>query len=365
VSPDVTTEFTISVTDNCLNQTTSYTTTVNVPLFDPLQVFAQPDLITQCPFTEHTFVAEGVDGAGDYAFLWNNHQGFSMGSGPTLTVSPGSSTFYTVTVLDFCGNSAIDTVHYTITSPPLYPFVRIDTLICLGDSVMLEASATGGFGNKTYFWPHSQETTSDIWVQPSETTTYTVVIADDCLTFTVNSSATIEVTRVIADFTYYSETFFEGLPVTFENQSQNATQYEWTASTGYQTNNTNFQYIFNPFGLYDVTLYAENDIGCWDTITKSIKIRPEHFIYVPNTFTPDGNRMNDFFSASTVNIAKLEVFVFNRWGENIFYSNKLDFQWDGTYNDAPVPNGLFVYKIFYTTLEGEDGEILGHVNVLR
>ena len=365
VSPNVTTNYTVSVTDNCLGQTATATGQVVVPTYPPLLVNAQSDVVTPCPFTPHTFSAEANGGAGDYAFIWKNPLGFVMGSGPTLSVSPSTSTWFTVTAIDLCGNEAMDTVYYTITSPPLYPFVRIDTLICFGDSVLLEASGTGGFGEIFFFWPHSGETTANVWVKPSQTTTYTCIVTDECGTFSVSASATVSVSRVFANFEVTSTLLYEDAPITFMNTSQNADFYNWVFSTGYQTAQTHAQYTFSEAGTYYVTLYAENEIGCRDSIMKPIYIRPEHFIYVPNTFTPDANRNNDFFSAVTVNIVELQVAIFNRWGEAVFTSNDVDFTWDGSYNGRPVNDGTYIYRIEYRTIDNETGKLVGHVNVLR
>lgn len=365
VSPLTTTTYTVTVSDNCLGQSATATGQVVVPVYDQLLVNAQSDIVTECPFTPHTFVAEAIGGAGDYAFIWKNQNGLVMGSGPTLSVSPGTSQGYTVTVIDLCGNEAIDTVSYTITSPPLFPFVRIDTLICYGDSVMLEASGTGGFGEKFFFWPHSGETTPNVWVSPSQTTTYTVIVSDECGTFTVSASATVSVSRVFANFEVTSTLLFEDIPITFQNTSQNANFYTWIFNTGFQSNSTHVQYTFPEAGMYIVTLFAENEIGCIDSISKPIYIRPEHYIYVPNTFTPEGNRTNDFFFVHTVNIVELQIGIFNRWGETIFTSNKVDFRWDGTYEGLPVPDGPYIYRIEYRTIDNETGKLVGHVNVLR
>ena len=365
VSPSETTNYFVTVNDNCLGDTSSAIGTVIVPVFEDLSVQAQSDFITDCPFVPVTFVAEASGGAGDYAFVWSNSNGNIMGTGPTLEVAPGVSMSYAVRVIDLCGNEAFDTVSYIITSPPLAPFVRIDTMICLGDSAFLQASGTGGFGEISFFWPHSGETSSEIWVTPNQTTTYTVEVSDECRTFVREASATVTISEVSADFFFESSHFFENLPINFENTSVNANFFHWVFSTGFQSFNTHVNYAFPQPGSYDITLFAENEIGCVDSITKIIHIRPEHYIYVPNTFTPDGNRHNEFFSASTINIVELQVAVFNRWGEAVFVSEKVDFAWDGTYNGAPVPDGPYVYRIEYTTIDGESAQILGHVNVLR
>jgi gliding motility-associated-like protein len=365
VSPEVTTTYNVTVSDNCLGQTVVGTGQVIVPVYDELLVIAQSDIVTECPFTPHTFVAEASGGAGDYAFIWKNEDGFIMGTGPTLTVTPSVSSWYSVTALDLCNNEANDTVYYTITSPPLFPFVRLDTLICYGDSVLLEASGTGGFGEKFFYWPHSGETTPSVWVTPNTTTTYTVEVSDECGTFVVSASATVSVSRVYADYEVSSTLLFEDVPITFENTSQNTSIYQWVFSTGYQSNLTHAQYTFNEAGTYYVTLFAENEIGCRDSITKPIYIRPEHYIYVPNTFTPDGNRMNEFFRVSTVNIIELQIAIFNRWGEAVFTANDVDFTWDGTYQGLPVNDGTYIYRIEYRTIDDETGKLTGHVNVLR
>ncbi len=365
VSPTLTTQYTVTVTDNCQGNSATGTGTVIVPTFEPLTVLAQSDFVSECPFIPYTFNAEANGGAGDYAFVWYNASGDILGTGSTLTVSPGVSSQYMVRVIDLCGNESMDVVTYTITSPPLFPFVRLDTLICLSDSAFLQASGTGGLGEISFYWPHSGETTPNIWVTPDQTTTYTVEVSDECQTFVTTASATVETVNVLANFSYNSSSFFENYPINFVNLSQNASIYFWEFSTGFTSTNANLSYPFPNPGTYYITLYAENDLGCHDSITKSIFIRPEHYIYVPNTFTPDGNRFNEYFSAATYNIAELQVTIYNRWGETVFVSKEIDFKWYGDYDGKRVQDGTYVYIIDYKTIEGEKGEVIGHVNVLR
>jgi gliding motility-associated-like protein len=118
-------------------------------------------------------------------------------------------------------------------------------------------------------------------------------------------------------------------------------------------------------GTYTVTLIATNQLGCKDTVSKPITILPEYYIYVPNAFTPDGNRSNNYFSASTVNITQLNVKIYNRWGELIFESDELDFEWDGTYKGLKIQDGIFVYKIEYITTGAIEDTIVGHVVLIK
>jgi gliding motility-associated-like protein len=57
--------------------------------------------------------------------------------------------------------------------------------------------------------------------------------------------------------------------------------------------------------------------------------------------------------------------IFNRWGETIFVSDELDFEWDGTYNNVMVQDGTYSWKITYTANFGLEETITGHVNVIR
>jgi gliding motility-associated-like protein len=117
--------------------------------------------------------------------------------------------------------------------------------------------------------------------------------------------------------------------------------------------------------MYNITLIAIDDKGCTDTIVKPINIEEEWYVYIPNTFTPDGDRYNNDWSISTVGVKSLEVNIFNRWGEIIFTSNDLNFEWDGTYLGLYVPDGTYTYDVNFVTNSGRDRNLRGHVNVLK
>jgi gliding motility-associated-like protein len=341
------------------------TATVTVPTFDPIVLNVPDDITDPCPFVEYTFSVEVSGGAGMYNYQWTDNFGEVYGIGNVQTVRPGFTTTYYVEVFDRCGETAIDSVTVTITSPPLEPYVLGDTTICLGDSALLTAGATGGFGDYYFFWPHSGETTSEVWVSPRQTSAIRVIVSDDCQTYTVDAFGNVEVVQPIANFEVSSGTLFEDLPIQFTNTTFGGDTYFWEFGDGQTSTQVHASNTYDEPGTYYITLYAENEIGCRDSITKPIKILPEFYIYVPNAITPNNDGNNDFFSASTVNVVSLEVRIFNRWGEELFYSDDKRFSWDGTYNGAPVPDGVYVYKLKYLSINGDDETIYGHVTVLR
>jgi gliding motility-associated-like protein len=365
VAPTSSQTYTVSVTDNCLNETATGSGTVSVPIYPPLTIDLTDDITEICPYISAQLDATPAGGAQGYTYQWSNSLNQLLGTISSQVVTPSTTTTYTIIVTDQCGNEIIDSVLYTITSPPLILTMSPTVEICPGDSVQISVSATGGYGQYYYLWPATGETTSQIWVKPSSSANYNVIVSDECQTFTVSGNTIVSVVHPTANFIISSNTLFNDLAITFQNLSLNATTYQWyfgdgNSSTVVHPNNT----YDNP-GTYNITLIAIDDKGCRDTIIKQIGIQEEYYIYVPNTFTPDGLRLNSTFKASTIGIKTLQIRIFNRWGEVVFSSDDLDFEWDGKYQNIPVQDGTYSWKISYVTNRGIEETITGHVNLIQ
>ncbi len=123
------------------------------------------------------------------------------------------------------------------------------------------------------------------------------------------------------------------------------------------------------YGWYTVKI--TNDFAC--SLTDSVEVNEycPSAIYLPNTFTPNGDGINDIFIPVGKNIASMELLVFDRWGGVMFQSNSPDIGWDGTYRGEVVKNDVYVWRIRYRFLEDVNGrlgmeqELMGHIQVLR
>lgn len=365
VIPTATATYSVTVTDDCLNETATDDFEVVVPIIPPLVLNETPDITEICPYLQETLEANPSGGSGNYTYQWSSTFNANLGNTPTINIQPSTTTTYTVTVSDNCGNTITGSIVYTITSPPLTVNMSPGAEICPGDSIQISVTPTGGFGSYFYFWPHSGETTSSVYVHPSETTIYTVVVSDECQTFVVNGSTEIRVVKPTANFTITSETVFNNLPIQFQNLTIDGNTYLWDFGDNNGSTDVHPTNTYQDPGFYNVTLIAYDDKGCTDTVTRLIEIEEEWYIYVPNTFTPDGDRFNNDFRISTVGIQTLNIAIFNRWGEAIFTSDELDFIWDGTYTGLYVPDGVYTYKIEFLTNSERQKTIVGHVNVLR
>lgn len=365
VTPAASQTFSVSVSDDCLNETATANTTVTVPQFQPLVLTNSGNITEICPYVPQVLSVNATGGAGGYSYQWNIVGGQNLGNSSTQSVTPSSTTIYNVSVEDACGNTATSQILYTITSPPLVLTMSPNVEICPGDSVEISVTTTGGYGQHYYNWPALGSNSPNVWVKPNQSTTYQVIVFDECQTFTVQGATTVTVIQPTANFYVLSTILFDSIPIQFGNASENSIEYEWTFGDGNESVDVHPQNIYEQPGTYYVTLVAIDEKGCTDTITKPISIKPAYYVWVPNSFTPDGLRHNNFFSASFYGIESASVIIFNRWGEEIYSSTDQNFKWDGTFDGEPVQDGTYTWKITYETMFGLIETIHGHVNVLR
>ncbi len=365
IAPNASGNYSIIVNDVCIGAAVYDTVFVQVPVYTPLVLAPIPDITEVCPFLPHTFTANVTGGTGVYTYSWRILNGLNQGSTNSITVNPAATTTYVVTINDNCGASISDTIVYTITAPPLLVTVNPPIEICPGDSAMVYATASGGVGNYTYLWTHNGATTTATWVRPYFSGFYEVQVSDGCNTFSVSGFAPITVVRPIADFNILSQTLNEDLPISFQNTSINAVDYQWLFSDGGSSAEMHANHIFDTAGVYYITLIAEDAKGCKDTITKQIIIKEELYIYIPNTFIPDGDRFNNFFLGSFVGVAWIKLEVFNRWGQSVYYTEDMNFRWDGRYKGKKVQDGTYIWKLIYKPNREIEQLMTGHVNVLR
>jgi len=339
---------------------------VSVPVFPPLSILLSPDVTEICPYLSHTFYSTVNGGNGNYTYTWRTLGSNSvLSTSDSLNVTPSSTNSYVFTVTDGCGNIARDTVTYTITSPPLLLSMTPTQYICPGDSAFVSVIASGGYGNYYYLWPSNGATTPGIWVYPGSTNSYQVLVSDECQSFNVSGFSQVQIVKPVADFTILTTDPTENLPTSFYNLTQNGFGYQWFFGDGSGSYEVHPTHTYSPYGEYLITLIATDMNGCVDSITKPIYIQEEFYIYIPNTFIPDENRINDVFSGSFVGVEWINIEVFNRWGERLFFSDQLDFKWDGIYNGTKVPDGVYTWKLIYRRNRMQEQQLTGHVTVIK
>jgi gliding motility-associated-like protein len=86
---------------------------------------------------------------------------------------------------------------------------------------------------------------------------------------------------------------------------------------------------------------------------------------LPNAFSPNGDGVNDIFYVRGGPFLTMNLRIFNGWGEVIFESSDPTFGWDGTYNGRPEVNGVYVYTVVATSVDGTEHDRSGKVTLIR
>ncbi len=359
VKPSSTIRYTVAVIDTCGNTATTNAQVV-VMEYPALSIFTPNDTTIKCPVDDVYLSTTYNGGSGNPKYLyWIDDNNITYYDNPLL-VNPLITTTYTAYVYDSC---ALDSAKSSVTiTVPVYDTLKVtttDTLICVGDVANLYAVASGGLPPYVYEWSNGS-TGSNIVVSPHTSTSYTMTVIDDCFE-TASDIATVNTQQPTANFTYF---FQSDVTVQFEDSSYfNIVGWHWTFSpvdTSLQQNPT---YSFETEGTHEVILVVTDNIGCKDTIVK--EVIPPMVLFAPNSFTPNNDGINDFFTIKGTGIASATLYIFNRWGELLYETNDLTKGWDGTYQGQDVELGIYVWKAVIIGHNGKKVEKTGLVNLLR
>jgi gliding motility-associated-like protein len=119
------------------------------------------------------------------------------------------------------------------------------------------------------------------------------------------------------------------------------------------------KYLWEPMmtNSNELTVYDTNTIkvtalgsnGCKSVEYYNTLSNCKATVFFPNTFTPNNDNHNEVFKIYGHHIKKIELQIFNRWGELVFVSNDINQTWDGTYQGEIVPQGQYVVKLKVTS----------------
>ena len=345
-TPTASTEYIVEVTDvnGCRQKDTVFIQVDNFPLAN-----AGPDQ-TLCLGDEYTFNATG--GAW-YSWFPPTYLNNAAISNPVT--HPLQTITYIMSASNTCGtdNDTV-TVHVIVVNAYAGP----DTIICPGTSAML--TATGG---ATYHWepeplvddPDRQTVTAT----PVAPTNFIVLVTD---TNGCTDRDTVFVNMFPAQVIDLGPDVLLPFGDSYQLHANGDGTFSWDPVLFLSCSDCPDPVASPPYSMqYIVTVTDSN--GC--AFQDSINIFIEGSLYIPNTFTPNGDDINDLFRAYGIDIAEFTMRIFNRWGEEIFVTEDLHHGWDGTYRSSKCPLGVYVWKVDYMEISGKGGQLIGHVNLLR
>jgi gliding motility-associated-like protein len=290
------------------------------------------------------------------------------------TAGPGIHTI-TYTITGPCG--AVGTTDIEVFPTPVIDFIVDKASGCLPLTVTFTDNTLPV--GVTCSWDFGDNSTSSNCGSVTHTfnsvgcfdITLTITTADGCSNTMTIPDMICVYDLPIADFTFGPQpTSVVNPTINFNNTSTGATTYNWDfAGLGTSTDvDPSFTFPNGTPGIYDVCLVAISAQGCTDTTCQIIEIGDEFLIYVPNTFTPDGDGINDMFIPiiSGADPLDYELLIFNRWGEQIFQSSFPQVGWDGTYKGVMSQQDVYVWKVIARdATNNAKKEFIGHVTLLK
>jgi gliding motility-associated-like protein len=234
-----------------------------------------------------------------------------------------------------------------------------------------------GVWNMSDGWEEKGLTVSRVFTAPG---TYSVLFsyalddAEACSTQVVTYTPITVFEAPKADFVANPEEVTISNPVVqFTNLSSvlNENKYQWTIS-GMATNfELNPIITFPKIGKYKITLLATSVHNCTSEIVKYMDVTNEFKIYIPNSFTPNYDGLNDLFlpvfSPYGLDTKSYEMEVYDRWGHVVFQTKDVSKGWDGTFKnsgDLIMKKDAYIYKIRYKDLDGKVYSEQGSVTLM-
>lgn len=264
---------------------------------------------------------------------------------------PQQSITYTVTGYNQLGCAATSTVQVNVVDK-VEVVATGDKTLCAGDTVQLNSQITAGpDSGVVLMWSpaaflNQADIANPVASVQNQSVTFTVVAAaNGCASDTalvaiqVSGTPDIEVSEDV--------TTTPGAEVAVYAASHSNLTYSWSAIDSISCGDCRRTSVF-PMQSQTVYVTGTNQFGC--SVTDSLNIHvvscDPNSVYLPNTFTPNGDGSNDRMFVRSNSLTNLEYFrVFDQWGRLVFETNNVQEGWDGTVNGQPAPLAVYVYVV--------------------
>ncbi len=310
---------------------------------------------------------------------WNFGNGASVpsgSSGQTYNVTYSTSGTKTIILEAIGSNGCVSTFtqQLEVTIRPDLPVIASNKPdFCLSDTIRLSTQIQTGV---TFQWtgPNNFSSTEREVVIP---VTSTLVAGAYSLVLTRGSCSTPPVSVVIPPIFKNPVAAFRADPsapiklsypitIRFFNESTDGDTYLWDFGDSTTSSEVNPVHTYTRTGNFDVTLTVFKSNVCNASVVQgSYLISEAGAIFIPNTFTPNNDAVNDEFVVNMNNIRTYRIQIFNRYGVLMYSSQNLVENWNGTYNNEQVPVGTYYYVVDAVDFDANVIQKSGSVTILR
>lgn len=325
-------------------------------------------LIVSCTADLITITAQSNNAI---SFEWSNSPTFDQIFAVTQTVSIPPPGVYYVRATNGAECSDIDSIELDLAMVEIQALPN-DNDICRGEEAALMVSNLNPDQNLSYEWSPALPNGPNQVVSPLENTTYSVIATNqfgcqDTLSFSVNVTTVSVTAEVTGQDTLTNDETTTLLATPGGNGL--VISYEWTPA-GSLSDPNSAQTEAYPKEDQVYTVLVTTAEGCIDTAQVAVYYRQspceKPYIFIPNTFTPNGDNKNDFFLVRGNDINEIRFIIWNRWGEIVFETNDPATQgWDGTYKGKDLTPDSYAWYVWLTCGNGDIFEDKGNVTLIK
>ena len=266
-----------------------------------------------------------------------------------------------------------ETIELIVTVDPRFKanFKPDDDTICVGSSVGFQNLSLGGF---QFLWKFDNGSTSQLYSPPPQVyntigdKTIELIISENSPNCKRTDAITYKISvkpNPVSAFDYTPKKPEENTATNFINLSTGADSYLWVFGDGENSTKRDVNHFYKSTGEFDAMLYASTKFGCVNISTAKVNTIVKPLADVPNAFTPNGDGKNELFYVRGYGIAKMNLRIYNRWGQVVFETSTQDVGWDGKFKGITQPMDTYAYTL---TVEFGDGTKLtkkGDLTLIR
>ncbi|MCC6459226.1 MAG: gliding motility-associated C-terminal domain-containing protein [Saprospiraceae bacterium] len=221
-------------------------------------------------------------------------------------------------------------------------------------AVLLDATVQEA---ETYAWSNGANTPT---ITATKEGMYTVLVSSGTLCFSLPDTTSVTIIPPpMGNVTVNPDTLCESNQVLLIANGVGVATYTWSNGSSASA------IVVTTPGTYTVTM--TNPCGSITATGQVTRVGCDCDLIFPNAFTPDNDQTNDaFLPTEPCSLVKdFKLFVYNRWGENMFSSTTQTDGWNGEFNGLPAPSDVYAWYATYTSPEGETITVKGDVTLLR
>lgn len=275
-----------------------------------------------------------------------------------------------LTVTDANGSDDETKVGYiTVSSctPPTAGFVMGDSTICAGECVVFGNTSVGA---TSWQWTFENGTPLSSTNQNPGSVCFNVAGTQEVKLIVSNSYGVDSISNTITVLEPQQVVLGNDTSIQWgQSVSLTATGvingvYTWSPDIDL-TCSTCPNPISTPEETITYTVITSDSNGCVSSDNITLFVKYDNVIFVPNIFSPNGDGANDILFVRGKGVAELKFFIYDRWGEKVFETTRLDVGWDGTFRGKVMNKAVFVYYLEATFIDGSEVTQKGDITLIK